>query len=670
MTRDRADDDDIHDDDVDVLSLDADAFETRVRSMYGASSSSSSSKDVVRGICVLDVGERNVLNFEQGRFGLVVRDLETALGATLGQTVAKFLNEAGGVEDAFNVRKNAVNLKKVLLHAQAEAGEMAKALNRLTTFYRADMSKEDGYARCFRYREICVAAGKCKGAMLAIFDARMFTKSICCVPRMPTAMRPKRLASMPRSLVTSGFVKKGVELVSNAARARRGAGSLDVWSGGTHSTDYSPEDSTQPALTGDFDALMHRVRAELSLPSHVVRFIECSLIARGAAKALVIRRELEAYRDAAARVCDAADWTIQTLRKEHRNPDDVLRDDMGCDGETPLATEATEENLKALQSACKADRTANALEGASPATRETAKWIGKILDEPKRTFFAAGDCDATTSFVPDDFVMSSLIASYAPTIEKYQDAMLEELAEAFGRRATLEPNERDKPWTRHVSGSRKCVRCSRSYSNLWVTDKTCISCEHAARLAGTCPISSPCLPEAFCPHARRCLKCERHSCDRCGLRCGDAEDVVALVEEIDADAVFLDFDRTICATKRGASPLPSFALELPLDSPALAEAASRRAADAELLGLLTHHPNAYVVTRNSHVKEIELYLRLHGVDAPKVRHVAKGESKSSVVSRTRPPFVRAVFADDDARELLRPDVRSIPGLRLVLFKRG
>lgn len=641
--------------------LDADAFETRVRSMYGASSSAR-----ISGNCVLDVGEHNILNFEQGNFRLVARDVETAFGATLGGRIARFLNDAGAVEDAFTIRKNAVNLKKVLLHAQVDAEEQAKCLNRLTTFYRNDMSKEDGYARCFRYREICVAAGRCKGAMLAIFDARMFTKSICCVPRMPTAMRPKRLACMPRSFVTSGFVKKGVELVS-ARAAKEAQVGLDVWSGGTHSTDYSPEDSTKPALTSRFDALMRRVRDELALPPHVVRFIECSLIARGAAKALVIQSELEAYRDAATRVCDAADWTIQTLRKEHRDPDAVLRDDMGCDGVTPLATEATEESLKALQSACKADRTANTLQGAAPATRETAKWIGKILDEPKRTFFAAGDCDATTSFVPDDFAISSLIASYAPTIEKYQDAMLDELAEAFDSRATLKVVD-DKPWTRHVSGSQKCVRCARSYSNLWVTGKTCISCEHAARRAGTCPISSPCLPEAFCPHARRCLKCERHSCDRCGLRCGDAEDVVALVEEISADAVFLDFDRTICATKRGASPLPSFALELPLDSDRLAEAASRRAADAELLGLLTSHPNAYVVTRNSHVKEIELYLRLHGVDAPKVRHVAKGESKSSVIAQT--PFTRAVFADDDARELLKSDARAIPGLRLVLFKRG
>ena len=192
--------------------LDADAFETRVRSMYGASSSAK-----ISGNCVLDVGEHNILNFEQGNFRLVVRDVETALGATLGAEIVRFLNDAGRVEDAFTIRKNAVNLKKVLLHAQVDAEEQAKCLNRLTTFYRNDMSKEDGYARCFRYREICVAAGRCKGAMLAIFDARMFTKSICCVPRMPTAMRPKRLACMPRSFVTSGFVKKGVELVSARA---------------------------------------------------------------------------------------------------------------------------------------------------------------------------------------------------------------------------------------------------------------------------------------------------------------------------------------------------------------------------------------------------------------------------------------------------------------------
>jgi hypothetical protein len=75
-----------------------------------------------------------------------------------------------------------------------------------------------------------------------------------------------------------------------------------------------------------------------------------------------------------------------------------------------------------------------------------------------------------------------------------------------------------------------------------------------------------------------------------------------------------------------------------------------------------------------------VYLKCRGVRAPNVVRVMKGESKGrairEILARTtssssgfRDGGVPAAFADDDIRELLRDDVRNIPGLRRVLFTR-
>ena len=55
--------------------------------------------------------------------------------------------------------------------------------------------------------------------------------------------------------------------------------------------------------------------------------------------------------------------------------------------------------------------------------------------------------------------------------------------------------------------------------------------------------------------------------------------------------VFLDWDRTFCTTKSGAAPVRG-----------------RHAADEALLALARSHPRVVVVTRNSHVAEIEHFL--------------------------------------------------------------
>ena len=163
--------------------------------------------------------------------------------------------------------------------------------------------------------------------------------------------------------------------------------------------------------------------------------------------------------------------------------------------------------------------------------------------------------------------------------------------------------------------------------------------------------------------------------------------MAALVEQIDPHVVFIDFDRTLCTTKSGASP-----------------ARGSHRLDAELWNVVTGLQDVRVVTRNSHVDDIRAFMARHRggggcglsgstpsssfVGIPPVHHVGKGVSKGRVIREVLAEKaaqsagrlaeestgvggggVRAVFVDDSAAELLDPEVTSVPGLTKVLFSR-
>ena len=241
----------------------------------------------------------------------------------------------------------------------------------------------------------------------------------------------------------------------------------------------------------------------------------------------------------------------------------------------------------------------------------------------------------------------------------------------------------------YVTGKTKCVRCGGQFGTLWIGNgRCCFRCEEGMRSRLECPVSKRCPSAAFCPHSLRCIACERWSCELCGVVCGDGEDVVATVECTDPHVVFIDFDRTLCTTKSGSSPLRG-----------------SHSLDRELWGLVRGGRwDVRVVTRNSHVDDIKTFMRRFAVneggdspggdssggdspggdspggdssfDAIPVHHVGKGVSKGAVIrgacdekaSVVGSP-VRAVFVDDSAAELLDAEVACVPGLTRVLFSR-
>ena len=241
----------------------------------------------------------------------------------------------------------------------------------------------------------------------------------------------------------------------------------------------------------------------------------------------------------------------------------------------------------------------------------------------------------------------------------------------------------------YVTGKTECVRCGGQFGTLWIGNgRCCFRCEEGMRSRLECPVSKRCPSAAFCPHSLRCIACERWSCELCGVVCGDGEDVVATVECTDPHVVFIDFDRTLCTTKSGSSPLRG-----------------SHSLDRELWGLVRGGRwDVRVVTRNSHVDDIKTFMRRFAVneggdspggdssggdspggdspggdssfDAIPVHHVGKGVSKGAVIrgacdekaSVVGSP-VRAVFVDDSAAELLDAEVAGVPGLTRVLFSR-
>jgi hypothetical protein len=106
-----------------------------------------------------------------------------------------------------------------------------------------------------------------------------------------------------------------------------------------------------------------------------------------------------------------------------------------------------------------------------------------------------------------------------------------------------------------ATGTLPCRRCQRHSTAMWLTRNVCCLCEDDARTSGHCPFGNTCSDRFFCPHAKRCFRCDAWSCAECGLFRGDGDEVVRLAGELPAAAVFLDFDRTIASTKHGASPL-------------------------------------------------------------------------------------------------------------------
>ena len=409
----------------------------------------------VHGLCVLDVAPKNILSYNQGAFRLVSTDLEAVLPREMAAG-ALDVCRAAALPAAFDLRRNLVNLKKVLLHSWHAAEPLERELRQLSTFWRVDMSFDKGFVDWPRYREVCVAHMRCKGATHAVFDGRAILKQICCIPRHPTLERPRKLSGLPLTLTVHSWLTQTRRLLADL----RVPGYHDAKDAPARSEDESDGDRGVSNVQAELDAFMALAAERLpGWPDHALAYLRAVLIARGAAKALSIRSETAAFLTHLSRVAEDFAKAAAALRINSRRVEDVLVEDVGAVGGRFVTREScSASSLDALSLAGKCDKYLNLLDGCVPVLENLATWVRRVVEDPSARVFVAGDSGAA-DFIPEGFDVGAIIASHRVAAEKWGRSM----------RRILDETEVWPPADRlmYMDGRQRCRHCDAAFSNLW-----------------------------------------------------------------------------------------------------------------------------------------------------------------------------------------------------------
>ena len=548
--------------------------------------------------------------------------------------------------DAFCARNEAVNLKKVLACARDSLQARERELCQLALFWYVDEQKDPASPGLERSLALSRALLQCRGYLDGVLAARQALKWACSMPRHSPDFEvpyPVGLLGLPWSLACHGKLAKALAFAAPARTPPAAAAPPPP--------SPLPPPPPSPAWAALSDGVLRGPLAPLE-----ARFVERLLMARGTAKALRIREEL-------GRICA----TMAALGADAREA--LKRLDVVLAGEPPLshrqrAKQHYEFSRGALASLGMCLRW---VEAAAAATAGSA------------VLFVAGDSDAahtTTAFVGGPQQQQALPAEWERLAATHRAEMQRVVA-----------SEGWPPPSRAlaIQGKRRCGGgCGGSYGRAWVRDGVCCMCECAARAAGRCPFGkcqraidaaaggtregSGGSGGGWCQHFQRCLSCDQGGwpgCAECGLWSGDGEEALRLARSLRPTLVCLDFDRTLASTRAGAIPEDG-----------------RHSCDASLLEVLRLGSDgggggfvAHVVTRNSHAKEIAAFLRTAGGVAMegRVHSIGRklGTTKADVILRLLGEAGgRALFVDDDVREVISPRLLGDARVDCVLFGRS
>ena len=728
--------------------------------------------------CVLDVSARLILNYQQGSFALVADDLAAALEADeILRAIDALRGEACRLPQIFALRRELVNFKKACLRLFHDAQKLEKDLQRHEMYFFRDRDcdrwVEQGAVDPL-YERACCWHQRAKGLLLAVHDARDFTKMLCALPRHPDLAdeaTPPRLLRMPASFGVASALGKAEAFL---AAVRDGAGAeatdaddADDGAGGARplpstlrrprrlDLDAAPPPTAAAAsLWRGLERTLggYAASAEAPCAAHVVEYLRRSLVARGAAKAIAIHDGFVEYHEALAATHAR---TALALRRLDDLLDALSAQSGGSGGTTAAAGAGASppppsppppppppQTLEGRVKLVHATKHANLLRSAHAANTALLSVVELLLDSTvrrgaasdtdtdadadaaaaadadtdhhqrrrrqqqqqrqqrrRRRLFVASDSNdrgVAAMFVPAEFRQLSALLAEAASESRELDSSMRALIGAEGWPPPAEARR-----TRvSLAGDLGCWRCERRFSKQWAFRGVCWECEGTLRQAGVCPFDQSrgkaraggrAAGHAFCPHQLKCAVCDGGfaPCVACGLAQGDGDAVAALcAEHAPATAatgqpaapgalsmLFVDFDRTLCTTKSGSSPLHG-----------------THSLDAELVALAAQLPT-HVVTRNSHADEIRAFLSQRGVRVAGVHVVPRKESKAVTMlalcpALGAPPLaegepdadaeagddagaVRAIFVDDDVFECCDSAVAAlVPRLLRVLFRRG
>ena len=559
------------------------------------------------------------------------------------EVLDRFGSEALGAVDlvamseAFMVRRNVVNMKKVAGHLLEALEDVQEDLARAASWHFTDYEGE-------RYVRSASAYATARAALVSARDARTATKAIARINRDPRATN-----WLPRDLRDMVFeTSKMLDHVDSSSSREKKK---------THFTFDNETSLKKKSLGGEelqrdpfshvcLEPILKMASALSDFVGRDVSFeVKEFLVQRGAAKALRMRYEV-------TRVRKAFEGLLERLESPFIEEDDSL---------TFYGAQARRQ--KALR----------ARQGATPIIAKLAVRGLRSIEErgfEEELFAASDDRFAQTVVAPKECLLeSSDLSDIFEAAKRFREEELPlHVIPEMELKTEISLRDDTSRVARVFRGSRICSVCGLSFSRQWLTRaskfRACVRCDRLARLEGHCPVaSSRCEQQrSWCPHFLRCFACEEVSCYECGLVALDGRGLSSLVldDDLDVQCLYLDFDRTIASTRCGASPL----------------AKNTVSCDPDLAHLARNHDNVRVVTRNRHTHDITLFLQMNDFPVAGVHNVPKNHSKADVVLQNNLKGDLVVFADDDIKELLDPRLddaakkKNTGRLLRVLFSRG
>ena len=691
----------ISDSTTDASSTAACAFERHVRRIHASGSHA-------KAPCVLDICPALGTHFAIGSLDLVQADLQAVCNSEVAATILDSLT-AAGLTRTFGLRTEIVNFKKALLHVVGDVQKLERSMVRQASFFASESprckieghdcelckkwrrARQRDLAFCQRpdgsddgspedtYLRIIESIHRIKGLRMALVDLRSILKQLCLLPRHPDDAHrmPKPLLDLPRAFFAASAIARAEAEQLEGCRAQplpdAPAGTILGTSTTASATDSQPGIGLLPDY---FRNAVDMVMSELPpLAPHVLHYTRCSLVARGAAKAL-------AQADGAAKVAlalaqqqERTARVLELLPHSPRGHPSLAEPSTGCpnaacEGE-PLSAAGYEAGSlaaddRALVTALSFEmkvgnkrRVLSALHAANEHLLATLRLVLDGREHPSaQRLFVASDSSRGQNAIWFPPPFAGIIQMAKEGKEAYDRFEVQMNAAIAAEGCPLAELLRTR-LTLLDGGSLTCRVCGLQYPKLWLDRGVCWRCDDDERLAGRCPYEAvPAKGKSkahpFCPHEQlRCACCDAgfQRCDICRLAQGDGEAVLAACATWHPDVLFLDFDQTLCSTRSGADPLKGV-----------------HSVDAELHEAATKI-STHVLTRNRHVVPIRSFLEERGVPIVGIHSTPSGDSKASYMQSILTQDARAIFVDDDANEVQDPEIARDTRIFRVLFQR-